>query len=219
MEHLLLSQLDACKMKAPLLRQGACEMYAPSMHNMHAPPLRPRAFLIRASLLKQRRHMACLLTFTMIIKLTLLSWLRLSQAVQLDRHICLMHTPLLKLDAPILCACTLLRVGVYTPDLSCPGSVGIRPAHRQGAHMTCIQSPRTCTQTLRLHPIKACIQALRLHPQKTCVQTLRMHPPGPKAQVMCAPTGTVHLHVIPMHQWLGVLLSQQPVRFPNLYNI
>src|SRR5436853_1227413 len=186
-------------MKAPLLRQGACEMYAPSMHLMHAPnmhimhapPLRPRACLTDASLLKQRRYIACLLTFTM--KLTLLSCLRLSQAVHLDRHICLMHVPLLKLGAPIVCACTLLRVGVYTPGWSCPGSVGIRPAHRQGAHMTCIQSPKTCTRTLCLHPIKACTQPLRLHPQKTCTKTLRMHPPGPKAQVMYAPTGTVHL--------------------------
>src|SRR5436853_4616971 len=138
-------------MKAPLLRQGAYETYAPSMHSMHAPnmhsmhapPLRPRACLMNASLLKQRRHMACLLTFT--IKMTLLSCLRLSQAVQLDRHTCLMHVPLLKLGAPIVCACTLLRVGVYTPDLSRPGSVGIRPAHRQDAQMTCILSPKTCT--------------------------------------------------------------------------
>src|SRR5436853_5590018 len=160
-------------MKAPLLRQGACEMYAPSMHLMHAPnmhimhapPLRPRACLTDASLLKQRRYIACLLTFTM--KMTLLSCLRLSQAVHLDRHICLMHVPLLRLGALIVCVCTLLRVGVYTPDLSRLGSVGIRSACRQGAHRTCIHSPRTCTQILCLHPIKACTQTLRLHLLKT----------------------------------------------------
>src|SRR5436853_2057667 len=109
-------------MKAPLLRQGAYKMYAPSMHLMHAPsmhnmpapPLRPRACFMNASLLKQRRHMACLLTFTM--KMTLLPCLRLNQAVHLDKHVCLMHVPLLKLGAHIVCHFTLLKERVNTSD-------------------------------------------------------------------------------------------------------
>src|SRR5436853_3679592 len=98
MEHVLLSQLDACKMKAPLLRQGACKMYAPSMHliraptmyNMHAPPPRQNACIMHASPLRQSvqmMHTPCLLTF----KLTLLSCLHLSQAVHLDMYICFMN--------------------------------------------------------------------------------------------------------------------------------